>query len=550
MNYKPLFILASFAATFAYGQTNGYATNQILVKYKSGSVSTMSKLAIGGTTVGTLKEINVEKIRISGVSASQAINIIKADPNVVYAELDPKRYLDLVPNDPRLSEQYGIDQVKAKQAWDLTTNNGNTIVCVIDTGIRKTHEELVGRIATGCYDWSDNDSDVTDDTGSGHGTHCSGIAAAGTNNGKGIASVAYNAKLLHMKIFPNSFASTSASAMIDAANKGARVISMSYGSSAASQTEQDAVNYAWNKGVILFAAAGNNGDTVKHYPAALNNVIAVAATNNLDQRASFSTYGDWVHIAAPGENILSSFFDGDSSYVYESGTSMACPFAASVAGLMIGRNPSITNAQVRDIIFTTCDNVGTFIQKGRINAFKAVKQVVQPVPFVSTPVALQVGVVGGVSEGTQVGSYGSPALAAPTVKSADGISYQIASVPVAKLGTAATADVYVQMAPATADVLSANLTITGRSVSNSSCLIFLFNFTTGAWDQFGSMSMSTSNKTNTFSIPLTSLSKYLNGSNMFRIMARNLLPLRSGSTSSYTFTIDQLNVVGTNKSST
>ena len=330
MKFRSIAIILSFMPVFALAQQGDFEQGSILVKFKPGAFTLFSKYAINAVTVQTIKEIGVERLHVSGMTPEQAVKTMKTDPNVVYAELNPREHLFYTPNDPKLGQQYGIDQVRARQAWNISKGSSNTIVCVIDTGVRLDHEEFVGRIAPGCYDWSDNDGDVTDNTGSGHGTHTSGIAVAGTDNGKGVASVCFNGKLLHMKIFPNSFASTSASAIIDASNKGARVISMSYGSSFRSQTEQDAVNFAWSKNVVLFAAAGNDNVSTKFYPAGLDNIIAVGATNSADQKASFSNFGDWVPIAAPGEDILSTFFNSPTDYAVESGTSMACPFAASV----------------------------------------------------------------------------------------------------------------------------------------------------------------------------------------------------------------------------
>lgn len=546
MNSKSIaLILAAFPAIVLAGSDT--APGEILVKFRSGGAPMSAKLAVGGQTINLIKEINVERIKVSGTSVAQAIKVFKADPNVVYAEPNYKKSLYYTPNDPRLSEQYGIIQTRTNLAWDIFKGNPNTVISVIDTGIKLDHEEFVGKIMPGSYDWSDGDGDVTDNTGSGHGTHCSGIAMAGTNNGKGVASSSFNAKMLFMKIFPNATDSVSASAIIDAANKGARVISMSYGSSFPSQTEQDACNYAWNKGVVLFAAAGNAGNTAKGYPAAHNNVIAVAATNDQDQRAGFSTYGDWVQIAAPGENILSSFFDSTSSYVYESGTSMACPFAASIAGLMIGRNPLVTNVKVRDTIFQTADNVGNFITKGRINAFKAVNLMVVPVPISGTPITASVGVIAGTAEGTQVGTYGSPGLAGQTIKSVEGNAFTIKSLNSVKVGGVATLDTFVQVATPLSDILSFNISVTARSASGSSCLIFAFNNVTGAWDQFGSMGMSASNKSGTFSIPIASLPKYINGANLVRLMARNVAPARTTATKDYLFVTDQLNIGGSAK---
>lgn len=545
---RSLILFAAALPVLAFSQSNQYASNEVLVKFRSGGVPLVTKLAVGGTTIETLKHINVERIRLNGMPAQNALKVFRQDRNVVYAELNPKRTLDYVPNDPRLSEQYGIDQVHAKQAWDISTGSASTIICVIDTGVRLDHEEFAGKIAAGCYDWSDGDNDVSDNTGSGHGTHTSGIAVAGTDNGKGIASAAFNGKLLHMKIFPNAFATTSASAIMDAADKGARVISMSYGSYAPSQAEEDAVNYAWNKGVILFGSAGNdNIDASSHYPSAYANVISIGATNNLDQKAGFSNYGPKVDLAAPGEDILSTFFNSPTDYVFESGTSMACPFAASVAGLLIGYNPGITNTQLRNILYSTADNVGTWVVNGRINAYKAIQQVSQPVPYVSTPISAQVAVIDRQNEGIQQGSYATPSLAGSTLREVDGSVFTVSSVIRPRLGTTAGVDTFVQLNVPTSDLLSANITMTARSFDRSSCLVFLYNYTTGNWDQFGSTSMSSTNKTVTWTIPLSSLSKYMNGSNMFRIMARNVLPQRLASLANYRLVVDQLNITGNYK---
>lgn len=534
----------------ALAQKTDYAAGEVLVKFKSGSVPFSAKLAVNGTTLGTLRAINVERIRVTGMSVEQAIKVFKNNPNVVYAEPNFRRKLDYVPNDPRLSQQYGIDQVKAKQAWDISKGSASTIISVIDSGLRVTHEEFVGRIAPGGYDWSDNDGDVTDNTGSGHGTHCTGIAVAATDNAKGVASVCFNGKILPMKIFPNSFAATAASAVMDATDKGARVISMSFGSYNFSQTEQDAINYAWNKGVILFGSAGNDNISADtHYPSACDNVISIGATNNLDQKAGFSNFGSKVQLAAPGEDIMSTVFDGDNTYALNSGTSMACPFAASVAGLLIGRNPAIKNNEVRDILFTTTDNVGNWVTKGRINAFKAIQKVFTPLPFTGTPVSASVGVIGGANEGSQIGTYGSPATAGQVIKNSDGSVFSIQSSKNAKLGTVAALDTYVLVGPSASNIMSATINFTGRSADSSSALIFAFNNSTGTWDQLGSLSMSTVNKSGTFTIPLASLNSYLNGGNMVRLMVRNILPLRVNAANNYILKVDQLNVSGTSKAS-
>lgn len=544
--YKSFFglALAIGISGVAFG-ADSYSANTVLVKYKVGSVNSLTKMSVRGTTLLTIPEIRVEKIRLNGLTPQQAIAIFKQDPNVEYAELDHLKKFFYTPNDPRLPEQYGHDRVKSRQAWDLSKGSSSTIISVIDSGLNLTHEEFVGRIAPGGFDHSDNDNDPTD-TG-GHGTHCAGIAVAATDNGKGVASVCFNGRILPMKIFPNSFDSTSAAAIVDAANKGARVISMSYGSSSPSQTEQDAINFAWGKNVVLFAAAGNDGNTVRHYPAALNNIIAVAATDSSDSRAGFSTYGDWVHIAAPGDNILSTYIGGNDVYVPNSGTSMACPFAASVAGLMIGRNPNVTNARVRDIIFQTCDNVGNFIQKGRINAFKAVQQVEQPVPFSGVTISAKVASISGMVEGTQVGTYASPAVAGNQLTNADGLLYSVNSIKRTQIGSVASVETESKTSVPLSNILEAKVSFKARAVAGVSCLIYAYNRATNAWDNVASKGLTDADQAVAFNMNINTLGQYLSSGGNIRFMVRSVAPFRAGSAPNFTLRMDQLNFTGQRK---
>lgn len=169
-------------------------------------------------------------------------------------------------------------------------------------------------------------------------------------------------------------ASSSANGIIWAADNGAKAINMSYGSSSYSQTEQNAVNYAWNKGAVLVAAAGNSNTSSKFYPAAYTNVISVAATDNNDQKASFSNYGNWVLVASPGVCIASTY--KNSGYAWMSGTSQASPAVTGLAALVFARFPAYTNAQVRDTLFSSADPIsgtGSFWVYGRVNALRAVQ---------------------------------------------------------------------------------------------------------------------------------------------------------------------------------
>ncbi|MEW9032802.1 MAG: S8 family serine peptidase, partial [Planifilum fimeticola] len=162
-----------------------------------------------------------------------------------------------------------------------------------------------------------------------------------------------------------------ANGIIHAADSGADVISLSLGASVGATTLRDAVDYAWNRGVVVVAAAGNNGTSLPSYPAYYSNAIAVAATDSNDNKAYFSNYGSWVDVAAPGVNIYSTYTG--SSYASLSGTSMATPHVAGLAGLLDAQGRSAS--QIRAAIENTADPIsgtGTYWSKGRINAYRAV----------------------------------------------------------------------------------------------------------------------------------------------------------------------------------
>jgi uncharacterized protein YkwD len=204
-----------------------------------------------------------------------------------------------------------------------------------------------------------------------------GIAAARTNNGIGVAGVAYDASLMNVKVLGDNgtgYYSSIAQGIIWATDNGANVINMSLGGGSGSATLQQAIDYAWGKGVVVVAAAGNSGTTSPSYPAYYNNVMAVAATNAGDQLYTFSNRGSWVDVAAPG-SALSTY--PNNRYATMSGTSMASPFVAGLAGLMSAVTADSNgngrkNDEIRAAIENTTDSIGTAIAHGRINAYKAV----------------------------------------------------------------------------------------------------------------------------------------------------------------------------------
>jgi thermitase len=300
------------------------------------------------------------------------MNKYKANPNVAYAEPNYYYHAEWTPNDPYFSsKQWGPQKIQAPQAWDVTRSNRSVKIAIVDTGVQYDHPDLSGKVILG-YDFVDNTYDPYDKNG--HGTHCAGIAAAVTNNGTGIAGVAPNASILAVRVLDANGSGTLdnvASGIEYAADQGAQVINLSLGGPFDSSTLQNAVNYAWNHGSVLVAAAGNESSSAPSYPAYYSNTISVASTTSSDTLSYFSNYGSWVDVAAPGSSIYSTY--PTNSYATLSGTSMATPHVAGVAALLAGQGKS--NSQIRAAIENTADQIsgtGTYFAHGRVNAYKAV----------------------------------------------------------------------------------------------------------------------------------------------------------------------------------
>ncbi|MDQ0229321.1 S8 family peptidase [Metabacillus malikii] len=287
------------------------------------------------------------------------------EPNYIYKA-------SVVPNDPYFSYQYAPQKMNTPAAWDVTQSNQSIKIAIIDTGVQLNHPDLQSKLLSG-YDFVDRDNNPDD--GNGHGTHVAGIAASVTNNLRGIAGIAPLASIIPVRVLDNSgngLMSDIAAGIIYAANQGAQVINLSLGGPQGASTLQSAVNYAWNRGAVIVAAAGNDGVPTPTYPANYSNVIAVGSTDESDRKSNFSNYGRWVDVSAPGSNILSTYIGG--RYAYLSGTSMASPQVAGVAALLASQGRG--NAQIRTVIQNSSDPVqgtGTYWLYGRVNANRAVR---------------------------------------------------------------------------------------------------------------------------------------------------------------------------------
>ncbi|WP_287152611.1 DUF5719 family protein [Candidatus Solincola tengchongensis] len=260
----------------------------------------------------------------------------------------------------------------------------------------------------------------------GHGTHCAGIAGAETGNGTGVAGTCPGARIMALKAGDSSGMLYSADwieALRYAVDNGARVVSMSFGGTAYSAAEQDSVNYAWSRGAVLCAAAGNTGDETMVYPAGYEHVLGVGATDNRDQVADFSTYNGSVDLSAPGVYVMSTVptypvaftaYGIPLDYTYGSGTSMATPMAAGVAALMRARSPSLTPERIVELLQGSAEDRGVpgrddYYGWGRLNARRALEAVLPPLLDSVVPASGKVGaevvVRGSRFGGTQGDSY-------------------------------------------------------------------------------------------------------------------------------------------------
>ncbi|MFA5144173.1 MAG: S8 family serine peptidase, partial [Candidatus Omnitrophota bacterium] len=384
----------------------------------------------------------------AGMTVEEAVSRLQNDPGVEYAEPNRIVRAQMVPNDPYYNSSgswgqsygdlWGLKKIGCEQAWDLSRGKG-IVVAVIDTGVDYNHRDIwdniwvnpdvvsdvnndgkidlndcdlnhnqtieTSEIVNHMFGWDFINNDNNPMDGRGHGTHCAGTIAAIGNNSIGVIGVAPEAKIMCIKGLGDDGSGSNivlAEGIKYAADNGAKVLSNSWGGSGISQTLTDVFNYAVSKGCVCIAAAGNNNmDIAGFNPANIDNVIAVAASNQNDERCDFSNFGTKVDVSAPGgdsaaadgtnylgRNILSlrsgsTDIYGDSASIVGSlyyrarGTSMACPHAAGLAALILAAHPDFSNEQVKQAIRVSCDDIGAsgFDENygyGRINAYKAV----------------------------------------------------------------------------------------------------------------------------------------------------------------------------------
>ncbi|MFH1316243.1 MAG: S8 family serine peptidase [Candidatus Woesearchaeota archaeon] len=385
-------------------------------------------------------------------SLDNAILSYRSDPMVEFADYNHIYYITTQPNDPGYiinQSPYPSVNINLEQAWDIETGNESVVIAVIDSGLDYDHPDISANVWNNTdedcdegtdldnngyygdcrgydfvyddmymiddvitfyvpgedYVWQDND--VLDFNG--HGSHVAGIIAAVTNNSAGIAGTCWNCKIMPLKAFVEindtsagynyvtAYSIDLEESIYYAVDNNASVISMSFGTSEYDLNMDIALQYASDNGIVLVAAAGNANVEDPFYPAALENVIAVASTDSNDQKSSFSNYGYWVDVSAPGQPIFSTVPTGDgylahpSGYNWLQGTSMAAPFVSGLAGLILSRNPDLNKSQVDDLIINNAQNIDSLnpgytgqLGSGLIDANKSVYNSVEAVDIQCT----------------------------------------------------------------------------------------------------------------------------------------------------------------------
>ncbi|MBA4396856.1 MAG: hypothetical protein C0394_05675 [Syntrophus sp. (in: bacteria)] len=398
-----------------------YKPRELLIQFKAETTDAQREAlhrSVGATVLKRLEHLRVDRVQLpAGMRALQGIEFYEDTDFVENVERHALRYAQFTPNDTNYSSQWAPPKVKLPQAWNVTTGTPRVIIAVIDTGVDYNHPDLAENIwinpgeipgngidddGNGLiddvrgWDFSGNHGTVEDNDPAdkdGHGTHVAGIIAARGNNGLGIAGAAWTARLMVLKVQADNKTTMESLDIIQAIDyavaKGARLINCSFGGETYSEIEYQAFTRLRTAGMLTICAAGNDGKNIdavagnKTYPASysLDNIIAVAASDQSDQLASFSNYGsESVHLMAPGVSVLSTC--RNALYCEKQGTSMAAPSVTGVAALLLTKVPMLSYAQLKSAIMNTVDPIASVATKlitgGRLNAAAALASVRAP----------------------------------------------------------------------------------------------------------------------------------------------------------------------------
>lgn len=358
-----------------------YAVGHILVQPRPGlSLAELEKAVKphGGRRAGSIKQINVHVIELPPQANALAVaEALRKNRNLKFAEVDAAFSPDFYPNDPRYPVQWHLPKVGASAAWDSAQGNG-IVIAILDSGVDLTHPDLQQQLVPG-WNFFDNNDDVSDVAG--HGTTVAGVAGAAANNSTGVASMSFGARIMPMRITDaagSGYSSLIASALVTAADNGAKVANISFLGVSYSSTVDSAAQYMRSKGGVVVTSSGNTGVLRSDPPR--SSLTVVAATDSSDAKASFSSWGDYVDIAAPGVSISTTTRGG--GYGSASGTSASAPVVAGVYALMMSAKPGLSPATLDSIVFSTAQDLGSAgwdqqFGNGRVNAQAAVSKALQ-----------------------------------------------------------------------------------------------------------------------------------------------------------------------------
>jgi len=356
-----------------------YVPDQVLVKFRPGTPASevaRTHASIHAAIRDEIPQIGVQIVGLPrGLSVGRAIGFYRRNPNVEFVE--PDYYVEgaLVPNDPDF--RYGqipLQWMNAEAAWDITTGSSSVAIAILDSGAEFTHPDLQGRLVAG-WDFVAGDADPGDEHG--HGTMVTGVAGATTNNDKGVAGVTWISPVLIVRIGDSTGWTTwsrMAQGVTYATDHGSRAINLSFAGTSYPSSVASAVDYAWSKGAVTVASAGNDASGDPHYPAAIPRVVAVSGVEDHDLLVYYSNYGSWVDVCAPCGS-RTTWPGGVISNT--GGTSISAPFVTGLFGLVFSANPSLTPQQAVDIVCQTATDLGDpgfdqYYGWGKINLYRAV----------------------------------------------------------------------------------------------------------------------------------------------------------------------------------
>lgn len=363
------------APPLAKAQEIAYVPGRLLIQQRAGLSDAEVDKALkphGGKRVGKIQGINVHVVQLPPQANARAVAALLAkNKHFKFVEQDQVVAPAGTTNDPSLPSQWHLTKIGVQAAWDTSTGS-EVIIAILDTGVDASHPDLAAQLIPG-WNVYDNNSDTSDVHG--HGTAVAGTAAAAGNNAIGVASVAYRSKLMPVRIAdPSAYAyfSSMASGLIWAADHGARVANISYENVANSSTVESAAQYLKSKGGLTVVCAGNSGALQTVGSSA--NLVVVSATDSSDAKTSWSNYGGYVDIAAPGLGVLTTSRGG--GYGQWSGTSFSSPLVAGTAALMMAANPALASDQVQSLLYSTSVDLGAvgkddYYGAGRVDAARA-----------------------------------------------------------------------------------------------------------------------------------------------------------------------------------